>query len=648
MNRFYVFNTEDFNNRYAYAGNDLGCTIGKKETTFKFWAPMAEDCQVILYGDGYLGGPVRRYAMQLEEQGVWVLRVKENLENYYYTYGVCYQQQWDEVVDPYAKATGVNGLRGMVVQPSRYDPMGWKRDEKRVRIPAENAIIYEGHVRDFTISPNSGAKKKGLFLGLAEKGTRNTFGMPTGLDYIKQLGVTHVHFMPINDYATVDETKLNESQYNWGYDPKHFSVPEGSYATDPYHGGVRIRELKEMILAMHKAGLNVILDVVYNHTYFGVEGDLYRAFPGFYYRFDEAGALTNGSGCGCELATERRMVRKMIVDSILYWVKEYHVDGFRLDLMGVYDLETLREMRAALDAVDPAIVMYGEPWTGGTSALNPDLAGFKHNLRKLPDSIGAFSDDIRDAIKGDVFHADAKGYIHGNIQCRESVKLGIVGAVEHPGVNPAYLFRAKYFWANAPTQSINYVSAHDNYTLYDKLKACEPNAGEERYVQLAKLCGAMVMTSQGIPFFSAGEEFLRTKFGDYNSYRSPDAINQMDWDRQKDYQDLVAYYQGLIALRKAHPAFRMKSAEAVREHLEFLDTGNNNFIAYCLKNHANGDAYEKIAVLFHVGEDRECIILPEGDWSVLINAEKAGTVGLERIEGNEIWMDGPMAMVLVK
>ena len=648
MHRFYVFNTEDFNKRYAYTGDDLGCTVSKRETTFKFWAPMANDCQVILYGDGYLGGPVRRYDMQQEDNGVWVLHVKENLENYYYNYGVCYQQNWDEVVDPYAKATGVNGLRGMVVEPSRYDPIGWKRDEKRARIPAKDAIIYEGHVRDLTVCENSGVKKKGLFLGLTEKKTKNDYGMPTGLDYMKQLGVTHVHLMPVNDYATIDESKPLNEQYNWGYDPKHFSVPEGSYATNPYDGGVRIREFKEMVLAMHKQGLNVILDVVYNHTYWGVEGDLYRAFPGYYYRFDENGVLTNGSGCGNELATDRFMVRKMIIDSILYWVKEYHVDGFRLDLMGVYDLDTLREMRAALDAIDPAIVMYGEPWIGGASALNPEKAGFKHNLRKLPDSIGAFSDDIRDAIKGDVFHADAKGYVHGNIRCRESVKLGIVGAVEHPGVNPAYLFRANYFWTNSPLQSINYVSAHDNYTLYDKLKACEPSADDKRYVQLGKLCAAMVMTSQGVPFFSAGEEFLRTKNGDHNSYRSLDAVNQMDWNRQKEYADLVAYYKGLITLRKEHPAFRMETAEAVREHLEFFDTENNQFIIYCLKNHANGDAYEKIAVLFHVGETRESVMLPEGNWKVLVNEKQAGTAVLEEIAGNEVWMDGPMAMVLVK
>ncbi len=648
MNRFYVFDAEDFTTRYAYTEDDLGCSLKEKETIFKLWAPMADACQVILYGDGYLGGPVRRYVMTCGEKGVWTVNIEENLENYYYNYAVCYGDQWNEVVDPYAKATGVNGLRGMVVQPSAYDPEGWQEDTNHSRTPAENAIIYEGHVRDFTVSENSGVERKGLFLGLTETGTKNSYGMPTGLDYIQQLGVTHVHFMPLNDFATIDESKPKEGQYNWGYDPKHFSVPEGSYATDPYHGGVRIRELKEMILAMHKAGLNVILDVVYNHTYLGVEGDLYKVFPGFYYRSDANGVLTNGSGCGDELATERFMVRKMIIDSILYWVKEYHVDGFRLDLMGVYDLDTLREMRAALDAIDPAIVMYGEPWTGGGSALSPEIAGFKHNLRKLPAGIAAFSDDMRDAVKGDVFHADAKGYIHGNIQCRESVKLGIVGAVEHPAVNPAYLFRADYFWANAPVQSVNYVSAHDNYTLYDKLKACEPEADKARYVQLAKLCAAMVMTSQGIPFFSAGEEFLRTKFGDYNSYHSSDAINQIDWDRQNEFVELIAYYQGLIALRKAHPAFRMQTAEAVREHLEFFDTDNNNFITYCLKEYANGDSYEKIAMLFHVGAERECIKIPEAGWKVLVNGQQAGTEVLEEIPGDEIWMDGPVAMVLVK
>lgn len=648
MNRFYVFDAEDFTSRYAYTGDDLGCIVEGKDTTFKFWAPMADECQVILYGDGILGGPIRRYPMRCSANGVWSVTVEENLENYYYNYSVNYDGKWNEVVDPYVKATGVNGVRGMVIQPSAYNPAGWEEDGVRRRISAENAIIYEGHVRDFTVCENSGAQHKGVFLGLAERGTKNSYGMPTGLDYLQNLGITHVHFMPINDYETVDETQSLKDQYNWGYDPKHFSVPEGSYATDPFHGEVRIREMKKMILAMHKAGLNVVMDVVYNHTFAGVDGNLYKAFPGFYYRTNANGALTNGSGCGNELATERFMVRKMIIDSILYWVKEYHVDGFRLDLMGVYDLETLRQMRSALDAIDPAIIMYGEPWTGGASALRPDYSGSKYNLRKLPASIAAFSDDIRDAIKGDVFRALEGGYIHGNIRCRESVKLGIVGAVEHPGVNPAYLQRSGYFWAAQPIQSVNYVSAHDNYTLYDKFKACEPDADDARCQTLGKLCAAMVMTSQGIPFFSAGEEFLRTKFGDYNSYKSGDSINQIDWDRQRDFGDLVAYYQGLIALRKAHPAFRMQQAEQVREHLEFLDTENNHFITYFLKEHANGDNCEQIAVLFHVGNERECMTLPEGGWKVLVNAERAGTEVLGEIEGNEIWMEGPMAMVLVK
>lgn len=646
MSRFYVFDTEDFHSRYAYGGNDLGYSWNTKETIFKLWAPMADDCRLALYGDGHLGGPIHHHSMTYSQSGVWQVTVTGNLEGCYYNFCVCYDGKWNEVCDPYAKAAGVNGLRCMVVDFSALNPSEWEADSQRTRISPDRAVIYEAHIRDLTINENAGAAKRGLFSGLAEHHTVNHFGMPTGLDYLSGLGVTHIHLLPVNDFMTVDEFSPGR-QYNWGYDPQHFSVLEGSYATNPLDGKVRIKEFKELIQELHKAGIHVILDVVYNHTYLGTEGSLYKVFPGYYHRTDKTGKLTNGSGCGNELATERVMVRKMILDSILFWAKEYHIDGFRLDLMGLYDLDTLRCIREELDRIDPFILMYGEPWMGGESSLDRGVAGIKENLSRLPSGIGAFSDDIRDAIKGDVFQSEVTGFVHGNINCRESVKLGIAGACRHPQVNPAYLLHSSGFWANSPLQSVNYVSSHDNYTLYDKLRACEPDADPQRICQLVKLSAAILFTSQGIPFFSEGEEFLRTKQGDHNSYRSGDEINGIDWDRCYEYQEMIAYYQGLIKLRKRHPAFRMQSAEAIQSALVFQDTDNNKVITYFLQEYANGDTWRHIAVVFNASEAPVSVELPCKGMNVVVDGTRAGTDTLGHIADHWVEVPSGTAMVLV-
>ena len=645
MNRFYVFDTEDFNARYYYGGDDLGFVWTTKQTTFKLWAPMADECNLILYADGYLGGPYKNIPMEYEKGGVWSVVVKGNLNSFYYNFEVKYDNQWNEVTDPYAKATGVNGKRCMIVNFESLNSRGWEEDKQRERIPPDKAIIYEGHIRDLTINESSGVTKKGMYLGLAERNTVNSYSMPTGLSHIASMGVTHIHLLPINDFGSVDEMMENR-QYNWGYDPVHFSTPEGSYSTNPYRGSVRIKELKKMIRRIHKEGLNVILDVVYNHTYYGVDGDLYKVFPGFYYRSDSVGNLTNGSGCGNELATERKMVRKYIVDSLKFWVEEYHVDGFRFDLMGLYDIETLNYIRSELDKIDPNIITYGEPWQGAESALTRELAGTKNNMRVLPDNFAAFSDDFRDAIKGDVFDAAKPGFVQGDINCRETVKMGITGAVGHHGVALGYLTRHEFFMTKNPMQSINYTSAHDNLTLYDKLIACEPDASIERIKKLVKLCAAITLTSQGIPFFSAGEEFLRTKNGDHNSYKSSDEINGIDWNRMKTFEDVTEYYKGLIKLRKRHPAFRMKTTEEIRENIKFIDTDNNNIITYIIQNHANGDAWKEIVVIFNISSENILLGLPSTGWNIVVNGDKAGTDLIEYIEGDSVEVGESEVLIL--
>lgn len=646
MNCFYVFDTEDFNERYAYKKDDLGCNWSKRNTVFKLWAPMADECRVVLYADGHLGGPIRSFNMDYGESGVWTCEIEGNFNGYYYNFSVRYGGDWSEVVDPYVKTTGVNGIRGRITDFGELEPEGWSQDADHERIPADKAIIYECHIRDMTMSEDSGVSHKGKFIGLAEKGTVNSYGMPTSIDYLKELGITHVHLLPVNDFATINEAADDGSQYDWGYNPQHFFSLEGSYSTNPFRGGVRVKEFKSLVKAIHDLGMNVVLDVVYNHTYRGTEGDLYRVFPGFYYRCDEHGNLTNGSGCGNELATERFMVRKFIVDSLLFWVKEYHVDGFRFDLMGLYDINTLEYVRKELDKIDPNIITYGEPWTGGVSPLDPDYSGIKRNISKLPKSIAAFSDDLRDAVKGNVFEGASRGYIHGNTDCRESVKFGIVGGCFHPSVNQAFLVRKDGFWAKSPMQSVNYVSCHDNFTLYDKLKCCDKDITENMARKLTKLCAAIVLTCQGIPFIGEGEEFLRSKDGDHNSYRSGDAVNALKWDNTKLHEDVVEYYKGLIKIRKKHPAFRMKEQEDVEKNIEFIDTENNNIITYIISGDANGDIWEKIAVIFNVGENSAKVQLPCGNWGVVADGNVAGDQIIKYIAGNIAEVPGKEAMIL--
>ena len=616
----------------VYTGNDLGAVYSPKMTRFKVWAPEAESVKLNLYKQGEGDNLIDQHIMKKSANGTYVFEKQGDCNGIYYTYTVVNHGEEQEAVDPYTKAAGVNGQRGMVINLAKTNPQGFEMDGYRNPEHITDAIIYEGSVRDFTMDESSGVFHNGKFLGLTEANTTNHFGEATALDYISGLGVTHVQILPAFDFETVDE-KNQKAQYNWGYDPDNYNVPEGSYAVSPYDGAVRIQEMKQMVLALHSRGIGVIMDVVFNHTYRRDDSNLQKIVPGYYYRSDETG-YTNGSGCGNEVASDRPMVQKLIVDSLIYWAKEYHIDGFRFDLMGVLDIDTMNVIVERLKEIRPDIYLYGEGWNGGPSSLAEEKRAFKASAKKMP-GIGMFNDDIRDTIKGSVFYDDHLGFVNGGTHLENALRYGITGAVAHPQVDyDAYGSRP---WAKEPGQSINYVSCHDNYTLWDKLSVSCPEASEEKKKAMNRLCAAIVFTSQGVPFIQAGEEFLRSKplpekkgFAE-NSYNMPDAVNSIKWDNIHEYPDMIAYYKGLMALRKAHPVFRMQSEAEMTQNLCFLSDTPENVVAYLLKGKGADDTPENILVIFN-GNDEEILYnLPEGKWKILVDDKTAGADGKKNI-----------------
>ena len=616
----------------VYTGNDLGAVYSPKMTRFKVWAPEAESVKLNLYKQGEGDNLIEQHIMKKSANGTYVFEKQGDCNGIYYTYTVVNHGEEQEAVDPYTKAAGVNGQRGMVINLAKTNPQGFELDGYRNPEHITDAIIYEGSVRDFTMDESSGVFHNGKFLGLTEANTTNHFGEATALDYISGLGVTHVQILPAFDFETVDE-KNQKAQYNWGYDPDNYNVPEGSYAVSPYDGAVRIQEMKQMVLALHSRGIGVIMDVVFNHTYRRDDSNLQKIVPGYYYRSDETG-YTNGSGCGNEVASDRPMVQKLIVDSLIYWAKEYHIDGFRFDLMGVLDIDTMNVIAERLKEIRPDIYLYGEGWNGGPSSLAEEKRAFKASAKKMP-GIGMFNDDIRDTIKGSVFYDDHLGFVNGGTHLENALRYGITGAVAHPQVD--YDAYGSWPWAKEPGQSINYVSCHDNYTLWDKLSVSCPEASEEKKKAMNRLCAAIVFTSQGVPFIQAGEEFLRSKplpekkgFAE-NSYNMPDAVNSIKWDNIHEYPDMIAYYKGLMALRKAHPVFRMQSEAEMTQNLCFLSDTPENVVAYLLKGKGADDTPENILVIFN-GNDEEILYnLPEGKWKILVDDKTAGADGKKNI-----------------
>ncbi|MDB5025123.1 MAG: pulA [Mucilaginibacter sp.] len=633
-----------FNDYPVYTGSDLGVTFWPGKTIFKIWAPTATAVKLRLYAAGEGGKATQIIRLNKAGQGVWEITVKQDLKNRYYTFQVKNNDRWlQERPDIYAKAVGVNGKRGMVVDLRSTDPGNWAMDKKPALKNFTDMIIYELHIRDLSISPNSGIQHKGQFLGLTETGTKSPDGESTGLDHIKSLGVTHIHLLPSFDFNSIDETKPGE-KYNWGYDPLNYNVPEGSYSTNPYDGNVRIREFKQMVQALHNNGLRVILDVVYNHTS-GTSSNFNQFAPGYFYRHTAKGAYSNATGCGNETASERAMMRKYMVESVLYWAREYHLDGFRFDLMGVHDMETMNEISGALHKIDSTIFIYGEGWTAGNSPLAEDLRAVKKNAYKL-DKIAVFSDEMRDGIKGGWGDVKSKGFVSGAAGNAESVKFGIVASTRHPQVDYDKVNYAKAPWAAQPYQTINYVSCHDDHTLFDRLKISNPGAPEADLIKMDKLSNAIVLTSQGVSFLHAGAEMLRTKQGVANSYNSPDSINQLDWGRKAKYKAVFNYYKGLIALRRNHPAFRMRSTQMIQRHLRFLDTKDPDIIAYQISGYANGDGWKNILVIFNGNTADKRFTIPKGNWILATDEHAVSESGIRNINTSEIVLPATTAYIL--
>lgn len=615
-------------------------------TQFTLWAPTADEVRLMLYEAGEGGHAYETVSMERAEEGTWKTKVEKDLKGKFYTFNVKIDGKWQgDTPGINAKAVGVNGKRAAIIDLRETDPEGWAEDKRPPLASPADIIIYEVHHRDFSVHPSSGIEHKGKFLAMTETGTKNLGGMATGIDHLKELGVTHVHILPSYDYASVDETRLDENKYNWGYDPLNYNVPEGSYSTDPYRPEVRIREFKQMVQALHKAGIRVVLDVVYNHTFNTAESNFERTVPGYFYRQKPDGTLADASACGNETASNRPMMRKYMIESVLYWINEYHIDGFRFDLMGIHDIETMNEIRKSASAIDPTIFIYGEGWAASAPQMPEDSLAMKANTYKMP-GIAAFSDEMRDALRGPFNNNEQGAFLAGLPGGEESIKFGIAGAVKHPQINNDSVNYSKAPWAGQPTQMISYVSCHDDMCLVDRLKASVPGIIPEELVRLDKLAQTAVFTSQGVPFIYAGEEVLRDKKGVHNSYQSPDSINAIDWDRKTLNADAFAYYKGLIQLRRNHPAFRLGDAELVRKHLEFLPVEGTNLVAYRLKDHAGGDTWKDIIVVLNARREVASLSVPEGKYTVVCQNGLVNEKGLATIYGPSLKVAPQSAMII--
>ena len=599
----------------VYEGDDLGLTYSPKLSTFRIWAPTAEAAELVLYDRPLGGTALRRIALEQGRSGTWQISLQGDQRGLYYAFRVRIKSRWNmEVPDPYVKLVGTNGRRGVIGDIRETDPQGWASDRSPsfggVSPSPVDAVIYELHVRDASIHPSSGIKAKGKFIGLTETGTRNKVGLSTGLDHLKEFGVTHVHLLPSYDYSSVDESKPDTPQYNWGYDPLNYNAPEGSYATDPSDGLTRVREFKRLVKAFHDNGLRVVMDVVYNHTMFTETSWFEQLVPGYYYRKRPDGSFSDASACGNETASERPMMRRFMIASLKHWVQEYHVDGFRFDLMGIHDIETMNIISRELHAIKPDILLYGEGWTAGSSPLPDSLRAIKRNAARL-DRIAVFSDDIRDGIKGSVFVHDEKGFASGRPGLEHSIRFGITASTAHPQVDFSRVNYSKAPYATSPEQVISYSECHDNHILRDKLEISARTATPAQRNDMQRLANTIVLTSQGIPFLHAGSEFLRTKKGVENSFNAGDSINAIDWDLKTRHRDTYQYIRALLRMRKEHPAFRMRTAADIATHLKFREDTTAGLIAYQLNGEAVGDSWKKIMVIFNGTAAAKVVTLPK-------------------------------------
>ena len=603
--------------------------------------------EIHIYEDGQGGKAIKTIKMKASGENRWEATVKGDLKGKFYTFDI----GKGETPGVFAKAVGVNGMRGAIVDMAETNPQGWENDQRPVIQSPADLVIYEMHWRDFSIDVSSGLKNKGKFLALTE---------PKAIEHLKNLGVNAVHILPSFDYASVDETKLDTPQYNWGYDPKNYNVPEGSYSTDPYNPVTRIKEFKQMVQALHKAGIRVILDVVYNHTFNIDHSNFQLTYPDMYYRKTADGKYSDGSGCGNETASEKPLMREFMLESVKYWIDEYHIDGFRFDLMGVHDIETMQQIRAEVNKIDPSIYIYGEGWSAGSCAYPVDKLAMKANAQQL-NGIGAFSDDMRDALRGP-FSDDHKGALLAGIPGEEvSLKFGIVGGIAHPQVDMTKVNYDKKPWTNNPTEQISYVSCHDDMCLVDRLKASIPSLTDKNIpekertaelIRIDQLAQTAVFTSQGVPFILSGEEMLRDKKGIHNSYNSPDSINHLDWNNLQRYPQLFAYYKNLIQLRKNHPAFRLATGDKVRQHLEFLPAVNSKdvkqdcLVGFLLKDLQEIDAWKTIVVIYNFNKEAKEMAIPEGNYTIACCNGTIDEAGLGEVSGKEVLVDGQSALIL--
>ena len=631
------YSTRDFEDKYTYTGSDLGASWTPEKTCFRLWAPTATSARVNLYATGDPGAKdlLRQIRMKRDVCGTWVIEVPGNLNGTYYTFDVTVRRKRVEACDPYARSTGVNGQRSMVIDLRSTDPVGWEKDQDpHAGIPYTDVVIAEAHIRDFTLHESTNAINRGKYLGMIETGTKTPSGIPTGIDHYKKLGITHLHILPMYDFGSVDESRPDIPQFNWGYDPVNFNVPEGSYSSDPYHGEVRVKEVKQMIKGLHDNGISVIMDVVYNHVYEAKDFCFNMLVPQYFSRTNGR-IYSNGSGCGNDTASERSMVSKYIVDSVCYWADEYHIDGFRFDLVGLIDTDTINSVMKKVHEKHPNVIFYGEGWTMNTGVTKPDKAMCTQLNSHMVPQFAFFSDTIRDALRGSVFDMSIPGFVTGAQVDKNILHSSYMGVP---------------FWAQEPTQCINYVSCHDNNTLIDRIMLAAPNASRYLQVRMNNLAAAFTLTAQGIPFFQAGEEMLRTKPDgkgglEHNSFRSSDAVNSIKWNTldEKDVMNTCRYYRGLLKLRKSQEQLRLATREEVLETVKPLHVDNPHVVAFGIGKKAGS----QMLSIFNGGFDPIDLHLPEGRWDVLVNAESAGIEPIETLE-QRIRVEPISAMILVK
>lgn len=611
-----------------------------ESTGFSFLGcpPKGKKVVLRLYNEPLGGKPLKTVKMKYWEWGGWTADVKGDWKEKFYTFDISGDKKNPrETPGVFATAVGVNGKRGAIIDMAETNPAGWEQDKRPALKSPADLVIYEMHFRDFSVSPTSGLKNKGKFLALTE---------PKAIDYLKSLGVNAIHILPSFDYASVDETRLNVPQYNWGYDPLNYNVPEGSYSTNPYDPTCRIREFKQMVQALHKAGIRVILDVVYNHTFDLNNSNFQLTWPNAYYRFNADGTPSNGSGCGNETASDQPIMRAFMKQSVKYWIDEYHIDGFRFDLMGVHDIETMNEIREMVNGIDPSIYIYGEGWSAGQCAYPTEKLAVKANTKQLH-GIGAFCDDMRDALRGPFSDDHKGGFLAGIPGLEESLKFGIAGCIDHPQIDMSKVNYSKEAWANDPTQMISYVSCHDDMCLVDRLHASIPGIGDEELIRLDQLAQTAVFTSQGVPFILSGEEMLRNKKGVHNSFNSPDSINELDWTNLQRYPQVFAYYKNLIQLRKNHPAFRLGKAELVRQHLRFLEAPEC-VVAFELHDLQGIDPWQNIIVVLNGSKESKSVTIPAGDYRVVACDGSIDEQSQETLQGGSVTVDPQSALILRK